>query len=206
MRYFRVGLTGGIASGKTTIARLFSGLGARVIDTDEIARDVVKPGEPALGEIVAAFGGEVLDAGGQLDRRRLRARVFADPAERRRLEAILHPRIEAATLAACERAEGPYQVLVVPLLVESGFDRHVDRVLVVDCPEEVQRQRLLQRDGEDPRQVERMLAAQLGRSARLARADDVIDNSGSLENAAAEVGRLHRLYLGLARDALPPRS
>lgn len=205
MRAYRVGLTGGIASGKSMVAAAFAALGVPVIDTDEIAREVVRPGGVALPAIVAAFGPGVLAPDGQLDRRRMRERVFADPAERRRLEAILHPLIEAGTLAACERAGGPYQVLVVPLLLESGFDRHVDRVLVVDCPESLQRERLLQRDGEDPGQAERILAAQLDRGARLARADDVIDNSGDRDHAAAQVARLHRLYLELA-GAAPARA
>jgi dephospho-CoA kinase len=203
MRHFRVGLTGGIASGKTTIANEFARLGARVIDTDEIAREVAGPGGPALAEIVAEFGAGILDADGTLDRPKLRSRVFADVASRRRLEAILHPRIEDATLAAAAQAGGPYQVLVVPLLIESGFDRHVDRVLVVDCPQELQRQRLLRRDRETPEQVERMLTAQIDRDSRLARADDVIDNSGTEEGASKQVEKLHRKYLDLARRTAP---
>ncbi len=204
MRFFRVGLTGGIASGKSTVARMFAELGAPVIDTDDIARAVVAPGTPALGEITAAFGEKFIEAGGGLDRRGLRAHVFAHEGERRRLEAILHPHIEAATIAACDMAGGPYQVLVVPLLVESGFDRHVDRILVVDCPEDLQRQRLLQRDREDPRQVERILAAQLDRDSRLARAHDVIGNDGSLAHLHERVARLHQLYLEFARKSPTP--
>jgi dephospho-CoA kinase len=199
LRAFRVGLTGGIASGKSTVADLFAELGVPVIDTDVIARDVVRPGGPALPALVAAFGPGVLAADGSLDRRRLRARVFADDAERRRLEAILHPHIEAATLAASGQAGGPYQLVVVPLLFESGFDRHVDRVLVVDCPEELQRSRLLARDGESPEQVERILASQLDRASRLARADDVIDNAGTLDATRARVAELHGAYLARAR-------
>lgn len=198
MREFRVGLTGGIASGKSTVARLFAELGVPVIDTDEIARDVVRPGGPALPAVVAAFGAAVLAPDGTLDRRRMRERVFADEAARRRLEAILHPHIEAATLAASERAGGPYQLLVVPLLLESGFDRLVDRVLVVDCPEELQRQRLLARDGGSPGEADRILAAQLDRATRLARADDVVDNAGGLAAVRARVAELHAAYLGLA--------
>jgi dephospho-CoA kinase len=199
MRYFRVGLTGGIASGKSTVAAMFTALGVPVIDTDEIARAVVAPGQPGLREIVAAFGPGILDATGALDRRRMRDHVFADGAERRRLEAILHPRIEAATLAASDCAGGPYQVVVVPLLLESGFERHVDRILVVDCPEELQRARLLARDGEDPSRVERILAAQLDRETRRRRADDVIENDGDAERAREQVRRLHGIYLKLAR-------
>jgi dephospho-CoA kinase len=203
-RPFRVGLTGGIASGKSTVARLFAELGVPVIDTDEIARQVATPGTPALAEIVAAFGPQFLDPSGALDRRRLRLHVFGDAARRRHLESILHPRIEAAALEASARAGGAYQVLVVPLLIESGFDRHTDRVLVVDCPEETQRARLLTRDRETPEQVERMLAAQLDRRTRLTRADDVIVNDGSLDDIRREVRRLHSLYQRLAAESRPP--
>jgi len=199
MRVFRIGLTGGIASGKSTVAREFAALGVPVIDADEIARAVVTPGSGALGEIVAAFGADFVTASGELDRRRLRAHVFADAAARERLEAILHPRIRKAMLAASDAAGGPYQVLVVPLLVESGFDREVDRVLVVDCSEETQRRRLLERDAEDPARVEQILAAQADRATRRARADDVIGNDGDPERLRAQVEVLHRLYLGLAR-------
>jgi len=198
MRPLRIGLTGGIASGKSTVAAGFAALGVPVIDTDEIARAVVRPGGAALPAVVEAFGADVLGVDGSLDRRRLRARVFTDPDARRRLEAILHPHIEAATLAASDRARGAYQVLVVPLLIESGFDRHVDRVLVVDCPEDLQRSRLLARDDEDPAQVERILAAQASRGQRLARADDVIDNAGGLDAMRDAVAALHARYLSLA--------
>lgn len=199
-REFRVGLTGGIASGKSTVAELFAAHGVPVIDTDKIARDVVAPGQPALAEIAAAFGSRFLDDRGALDRRRLRSHVFEADERRRQLEAIVHPRIEAATLAACATAGGSYQVLVVPLLLESGFDRHIDRILVVDCPVGTQRARLLARDTESPEQVERMLAAQLSREARLAHADDVIVNDGPLAQLRAEVQRLHQLYLRLAKE------
>jgi dephospho-CoA kinase len=198
---FRVGLTGGIASGKSTVAGLFAALGVPVIDTDDIARAVVQPGQPALEDIAAAFGGRFIQADGSLDRRELRAHAFASEDRRRRLEAILHPRIEAATLAASRSAGGPYQLLVVPLLIESGFDRHTDRILVVDCPVDLQRSRLLARDSESPEQVERILAAQLDRAERLRHADDVIINDGPAERLRAEVDQLHRMYLRLAAHA-----
>jgi dephospho-CoA kinase len=197
-REFRVALTGGVASGKSTVAHLFAELGVPVIDTDAIAREVVAPGQPALAEIVAAFGPDFLDESGALDRRRLRAHVFELAERRRQLEAILHPRIEAMTLAACSTARGPYQLLVVPLLVETGFQRYVDRTLLVDCPEDLQRARLLARDNESPEQIERMLAAQTSRERRLEHADDVIVNDGPLARLRAEVERLHGLYLRLA--------
>lgn len=202
-RILRIGLTGGIASGKSTVARLFADLAVPVIDTDELAREVVQPGSAGLAEIVAAFGNEVLDDSGALDRRRLRTLAFADAANRRRLEAITHPRIEAATMAACQRAGGPYQLLVVPLLLESGFDRHVDRILVVDCDAETQRRRLLERDREDPAQAERILRAQLDPAARRARADDIIANDAGLDRLREQVLRLHERYLALAARCAP---
>lgn len=191
----RIGLTGGIASGKSTVADMFAALGVPVIDTDVIAREIVAPGQPALAEIVAAFGADLLGPDGSLDRRALRARVFADPADRHRLEGILHPRIRNRTLELAAAAGGPYQVIVVPLLVESGFDRQVDEVVVVDCPEAEQRRRLMTRDGETAQQVSRMLAAQVGRAARIASADTVIDNSGDLRATRAQVQALHQRYL-----------
>lgn len=195
----RIGLTGGIACGKSLVADLFAALGVSVIDTDVVAREVVEPGQPALDEILEAFGPELMGEDGHLDRRALRARVFADPAQRHRLEGILHPRIRARTLEQAAEATGPYLVIVVPLLVESGFDRLVDEVVVVDCPEAEQRARLRARDGDDAVQADRMMAAQLGRDARLAAADAVIDNSGSISATRAQVERLHEQYLSRVR-------
>jgi dephospho-CoA kinase len=203
-REFRVGLTGGIASGKSTVSRIFTTLGVPVIDTDEIARVLVMPGQPALEQIVAAFGPVFLDGRGHLDRARLRERVFGDDEARGRLEAILHPRIESAMLAQCELAGGPYQLLVVPLLFEAGFERHVDRTLVVDCPEDAQRERLLARYGNTPEQVERMLAAQMPRDKRLARTDDVIRNDGEPDALRPQVEKLHRRYRELAAQRVSP--
>lgn len=200
MAVLRIGLTGGIASGKSTIARMFAELGVPVIDTDVIAHELVRPGEPALAAIIAGFGPEFLTADGALDRGRLRERIFSNAADRRRLEDILHPRIEAATLAASAHAGGPYQLLVVPLLIETGFERHVDRILVVDCPEALQRERLMQRDSPgSPEDADRALAAQLTRQERLRRADDVIVNDGGLDTARARVQELHDRYLAQAR-------
>lgn len=197
-RVWRVGLTGGIASGKTAVAGMFAGLGVPVIDTDLIAREIVSPGSPALQEIAAAFGTGVLQADGSLDRPKLRDIVFADPALRQQLEAITHPRIGAAMEAQCARAGGPYQIVVVPLLLESGFDRHVDRVLVVDCPEDVQLSRLMMRDGESLLRARQLLAAQLNRAGRLSRADDVVDNSGDLATTRQRVIALDARYRVLA--------
>ena len=194
----RIGLTGGIASGKSLVADHFAELGIPVIDTDQVARDIVAPGEPALGEILATFGRDILTPDGDLDRRKLRRLIFTDDSRRTALEAILHPRIRRESLARAARADGPYQVLVVPLLIETGFDALCDRVLVVDCAVELQRTRLLSRDAEDPAQVELILAAQIPRAKRLSAADDVIDNSGTVEATIAQVEALHRRYLALA--------
>lgn len=196
---FRIGLTGGIASGKTAVGHMFADLGVPVIDTDEIARQIAAKGQPALDEIGAEFGADILTPDGELDRPRLRSRVFADAARRRRLEAIMHPRIRDKTLEASASAGGPYQVLVVPLLIETDFRQWVNRVLVVDCPESMQRDRLTDRDQAGPDQVAGIMAAQLGRAERLNAADDVIDNAGSLGKTREQVAALHRLYLGLAK-------
>ncbi|MDP2322863.1 MAG: dephospho-CoA kinase [Gammaproteobacteria bacterium] len=195
---YRVGLTGGIASGKSTVASLFAELGVPVIDTDMIARQVVLPGTAGLTAIVDAFGPEVLQPDGSLDRKRLRDLTFATTENRRRLEGILHLRIAAELEILSTRADGPYQVLVVPLLIESGLTARVDRVLVVDCSESIQRARLMVRDGETASGVERLLAAQLTREARLCRADDVLVNSGTLDELRHGVQELHARYLQLA--------
>jgi dephospho-CoA kinase len=199
----RIGLTGGIASGKSTVADMFADLGVPVIDTDVIARDVVRPGQPALEEIREAFGAGVIAADGTLDRSAMRAIVFGDDAARRRLEAILHPKIREVTIGQAEAAGGAYQVIVVPLLVESSLRAFVDRVLVVDCDEEIQVARLLERDTESEQQARKILAAQSTRDERLAIADDVIENEGSLEDAREQVLALHRSYLreAAARDS-----
>jgi dephospho-CoA kinase len=194
----RIALTGGIASGKTTVARLFAELGVPLIDTDVIARQVVEPGEPALAAVVAAFGADVLDTAGHLDRRRMRERIFADPTARARLEAILHPAIRAEMERQSRAAGGPYQVLVIPLLTEGGRRDHVDRVLLVDVPEELQIRRLMMRDGVGHEQARASLDAQATRAARLAMADDVVRNTGRVDDLREEVARLHHQYLALA--------
>lgn len=194
-----IGLTGGIASGKSTVAKLFEALGVPVIDTDAIAREVVEPGEPGLDAVRDAFGAEILTPDGRLDRRKLREIVFADEAKRRRLESILHPLIRQRTLARLAALRDvPYAIVVVPLLVETNFGALVDRVLVVDVPVEAQLERLTARDGIDRAAAEAMIAAQASREARLARADDVIDNSGDLAATREEVERLHRRYVEIA--------
>jgi dephospho-CoA kinase len=195
---FRVALTGGIASGKSTVADLFAALGVPVIDTDLIARQVVEPGQPALAAVVEAFGAGMLGPDGRIDRRRLRELIFADVAARRRLEAILHPAIRTELERQSRAAGGPYQVLVIPLLAEGGRRYHVDRVLVVDAPEALQVERLMRRDGVSREQAAAALAAQARRDARLAVADDVVENTGRAEDLRERVAALHAQYLGLA--------
>jgi dephospho-CoA kinase len=195
---FRVALTGGIASGKTTVADLFAALGVPVIDTDLIARQVVEPGQPALAEVVAVFGPDVLGADGRLDRRRLRDIIFADPTARRRLEAILHPAIRAQMERESRAAAGAYQLLVIPLLTEGGRRDHVDRVLLVDVPEELQIQRLMWRDRVSHEQAQASLNAQATRAERLAVADDIVRNTGRPDDLRARVAELHARYLELA--------
>jgi dephospho-CoA kinase len=199
----KIGLTGGVASGKSFVAELFAELGAGLVDTDVAARAVVEPGQPALDEIRAAFGPAVIRSDGRLDRRALRRLVFADQEARRRLEAILHPRIRARALEQLGRLETPYAIIVVPLLVETDFGALVDRVLVVDCPVETQLRRLMARDGIDEPLARAMIDAQADRSARLAAADDVVDNGGDAAATRAQVERLHRFYLSLATDVCP---
>jgi dephospho-CoA kinase len=193
-----VGLTGGIGSGKSTVAERLAQLGVPVIDTDQLSRDLVEPGMPALEEIVHTFGQELLNARGRLDRKALRARVFAEPNDRKRLEAILHPRIRAEMLRRLSTLDAPYAVLVIPLLVETGQADLADRVLVVDVPHAIQIQRVRQRDGSEEASVRRILAAQCNRATRLAAADDVIDNSGTPEQLTHQIRLLHRRYTQLA--------
>jgi dephospho-CoA kinase len=195
---FRVALTGGIASGKSTVADLFAALGVPVIDTDMIARQVVEPDQPALAQVVAEFGAEVLDATGRIDRRRMRERIFADPDAKRRLESILHPAIRAEMARQSLAAHGPYQVLVIPLLTEGGSRDHVDRVLLVDVPEELQIQRLMMRDGVSHGQAQASLNAQATRAERLAMADDVVRNDGRVDELREAVAALDAKYRGLA--------
>jgi len=195
---FRVALTGGIASGKTTAAQVFADLGVPVIDTDVIARQVVEPGRPALTAVVDAFGPDILDTDGRLDRRCMRERIFADPSARQRLEAILHPAIRAEMERQSRAAGGPYQVLVIPLLTEGRRRDHVDRVLLVDVPEELQLERLMMRDGVTHEQARASRSAQATRAERLAMADDVVRNTGRAADLSAAIAALHEKYLQLA--------
>ena len=199
---FVVGLTGGIGSGKSRAADAFAALGASVVDTDAIAHELTARGGAALAAIVEAFGREALDADGAMDRLGMRERVFRDAAARQRLEAILHPMIRIESQRRIAAASAPYVVHVVPLLVESpGYRERVQRVLVVDCPEELQIERVRSRSGHAAAEVRRIIATQVPRAQRLAAADDVLDNSGDPAALEAQVGRLHRRYLELARPA-----
>jgi dephospho-CoA kinase len=195
-----IALTGGIASGKTAVAELFAKLGVPVLDTDQIARDVVAPGMPALGQLVAEFGADILDSHGKLDRARMRERVFGDPAQRRKLESITHPAIREELARRSAAAGGDYQVHVIPLLVETGRADAYDRVLVVDCPQAAQIERLVARDGTSRRQAEEILAAQVSREERLNAAHDVIENTGTLADLERFVQTLHRNYALLAQN------
>jgi dephospho-CoA kinase len=194
-RPLRIGLTGGIASGKTTVANFFADLGIPVIDTDVIAREVVAKGAPALAEIRTAFGDTVFSDDGTLDRRAMRKLVFSDDNKRQRLERILHPRIRDAAVMQAEAVTAPYMVIVVPLLVESPMKEFMDRVLVVDCSEDVQLSRLKMRDTENEEQAHSMIAAQASRDERLAIADDVVLNDSDLDETRSQVEALHQAYL-----------
>ncbi|MBB3183192.1 dephospho-CoA kinase [Halomonas fontilapidosi] len=202
-----IGVTGGIASGKSTVARAFAVRGIPWVDADDVAREIVAPGQPALAEIAEHFGHDVLAPDGSLDRRALRELVFADGEARRQLERITHPRIRqrlAAHLKQLQAQGAPYVLLVSPLLFESGQDAMVDRCLVIDVPETIQVTRTAARDDVDEAQARAIVAAQMPREERLARADDVIDNATDEAGLAAQVAELDRRY----RDASswPPRT
>jgi dephospho-CoA kinase len=198
--YF-IGLTGGIASGKSALEKAFAAHGVVVADADLIARQVVAPGEPALAAVVERFGAGVLQADGQLDRAALRVRVFGDPEQRRALEAILHPAIRARLEAICRAAPGPYAIAMVPLLTEGGGRAAypwLHRILVVDTPAAVQKARLMQRDGIDATLADQMMAAQASRAQRLALADDIVVNDGDIHHLQHAADALHLRYLALA--------
>lgn len=203
---FAVALTGGIASGKSTIQRNFARLGTEVLDADVISRELVARGQPALAEIVEAFGVDALTLQGELDRSRMRERVFSDTAARRKLESILHPRVRDELLVRVRACESPYCLLAIPLLAESGGAyAWVDRVLVVDVLRETQLARLMQRDGATAESAQRALDAQASRARRLALADDVVDNTFAVEALDPIVDRLHRRYLAAAAESARAR-
>lgn len=197
----RVALTGGIASGKSTVAALFAQLGVPVIDLDQLAREVVGPGTALLAQVLAHFGPGVRAPDGSLDRRALRALVFRNAVARRELEAMLHPAIRARAAELAAAVQAPYLIVVIPLLAESGTAAEYDRALVVDCDEALQRARLARRDGATEELVAAALQAQAPRAARRALATELINNDGDPATLAPRVRELHALYLDLARQA-----
>ena len=199
-----VAITGGIGSGKTTVANQFAALGIEVVDADLIAREVVGPGTPALTAIASHFGPGILDEQGRLDRRALRERIFSDPAAKSWLNALLHPIIRSEMLRQCAAVSSPYCLLVVPLLVENRLTELADRVLVIDVDEATQIERTCHRDGVSREQAQAILASQASRSERLAMADDVLDNqSGTTETIRARILALHETYLAFASQQAP---
>jgi dephospho-CoA kinase len=203
----RIGLTGGIASGKSTVTQRFAELGVPVIDADVAARHVVERGKLGLEQVVRRFGPGVLDASGDLDRAALRALIFSDSASRQALDAILHPLIRADMERQAAMVNGPYLVMAIPLLIEGGRARdRVDRVLVVDVDEALQLERVQARDGSSETHARAILASQASREARLAAADDVLRNSGSVADLRQAVDRLHEQYLQLAQSSPSPQD
>jgi dephospho-CoA kinase len=203
----RIGLTGGIASGKSIVTQRFAELGVPVIDADVAARNVVERGKPGLDQVARRFGPGVLDASGNLDRPALRALIFSDSASRRALDAIMHPLIRADMERQASTVKGPYLVMAIPLLIEGGRARdRVDRVLVVDVDEALQLQRVQARDACSAEQARAILASQAGRAARLAAADDVLQNSGSVADLRQAVDRMHEKYLHLLQTSPSPRD
>lgn len=201
MSNYIIGLTGGIASGKSTVAAAFAALGVAIVDADTAARQALAPGSDGLREVITAFGAQVLDADGALDRRAMRARVFDDPDARRRLEAIVHPRVREALRADSSAAPDPYVIVVIPLLAEGGGRGGypwLDRILAIDAPVARQIARLQQRDAAEPALAEKMIVAQATRLARLAMADDILVNDAGLETLAAHVAALDLQYRALA--------
>ena len=201
MATYRIGLTGGIASGKSAVASTFEALGIVVADADLAAREAVAPGSDGLADVVAAFGPDVLASDGSLDRAAMRRRIFGDDDARKQLEAIVHPRVRETLARACERATSQYAIAAIPLLAEVGGRSAypwLQRILVVDVPVEVQRARLLARDGIDDVLADRMIAAQATRAQRLAIADDVVVNAGTLDDLRHRVAALDARFRALA--------
>jgi dephospho-CoA kinase len=196
----RIGLTGGIGSGKSTVCDIFRELGVPVIDSDVIARDLVEPGTVALQQITSLFGAQILLEDGHLDRVQMRELVFNDRDKRDQLEALLHPLIRQEMQRQISTLDTPYLILAIPLLLEKQWQHQLDRVLVIDCNEALQRERASKRDGSSRQTIERIMASQIPRQARTAGADDLIDNSGSIERLRAQVKGLHHRYLTLAAN------
>lgn len=201
MSGFIVGLTGGIGSGKSTVADLFVACGAALVDTDAIAHELTAAHGPAMPALLAEFGPQAADPAGALDRAAMRRRIFADPSAKARLEAILHPLIRQLSAERCRAAAAPYVILAVPLLVESGnYRERCDRIVVVDCPESLQIARVMARSRLSADEVRAIMATQASRQQRLAAASDVVDNDGGREELARQVDELHGKFLGLSAE------
>lgn len=201
MSHYIVGLTGGIGSGKSTVADAFSALGATLVDTDQIAHELTAPHGAAMPALQAAFGSEIVDSNGALNRAAMRQRVFSDSEAKTRLENILHPMIRQISSERCQAAQSPYVILAVPLLLESGtYRERCDRIAVVDCPERLQIERVMKRNSLSEEEVRRIMQTQASRAARLSIADDVIENSGDLQSLIRQVEKLHHLYLQRATE------
>jgi len=196
----KIGLTGGIGSGKTTIARLFAELAIPVIDADEIAHQLVEKGQPALTEITQRFGPDIRNADGTLNRAYLGDLVFSDNKKKQQLEAILHPLVYQSIESEVAKLNSPYCIICIPLLIETNMTASVDRILAVDCPVEIQMERVRTRDGLALKKIEAIIASQVSRTARIAIADDLIDNSKTESGLAEQVKKLHNLYLHLAHQ------
>jgi dephospho-CoA kinase len=195
----KVGLTGGIGSGKSTVSDIFASLGVPIIDSDLIAREVVEPGEQGLNQIVERFGSDTLNSDGTLNRQHLRNLVFDDKKARKDLEQILHPLIRKRSNEYLSKLNSPYSILSIPLLIEAGLTSTVDRVLVVDCPEQIQIERICKRDGITPDKAKAILDAQCSRNQRLEAADDIIDNNQPMEDLRRRVESLHESYLTMVQ-------
>jgi dephospho-CoA kinase len=195
-----VGLTGGIGSGKTTVANGFSALGVPVIDTDKLARELVEPGQPALDEIISTFGSEAISANGQLDRDYMRQLIFTDNSRKSQLEAILHPRIRQRVRTLLADIRSPYCIVVIPLLLETGQTDLVDRILVVDAPEKEQLTRVAARDSLSDNAIKAIIRSQVDRNTRLAAADDIIVNDRGMSELTGHIRKLHRHYMDIAHD------
>ena len=194
-----IGLTGGIGSGKSTVADMFADLGVPVIDMDQIARQVVEPGQPALKQIAEIFGNNIIGPDGQLNRSQLSQIIFNSTEKRHQLEAILHPLIREETVRKLAKIDAPYCVVVIPLLIESDQRSLIDRILVIDAPETLQISRTMQRDGISTKQAEKIMATQVDRQSRLAAADDIINNVGEMEALRLQVNKLDQTYRALAK-------
>ena len=197
----KIGLTGGIGCGKTTVANLFAELGVPLIDTDEIAHDIVEPGKPALDLLEVHFGKQII-ASGSLDRAALREIVFSDPEQKKHLESILHPLVYQEIQRQLDKLLGNYAIISIPLLLETKMQSFVDRILVVDCPVEWQINRVKNRDQLSVQRIQSIISTQVSREQRLSAADDIIDNSSTPQQLAEQVKKLHNSYLLLSSDRL----